>query len=331
MEKILTIGGGSWGTALTILLASKGYDCYLWEHDLNTRKIMKEKRENEIFLKGYKFPNNLHIVDDYNLIANDVDIILLATPTQFLRNICKNLIKLNKGKIFVNVAKGLEIHTMKRISEILAEEIKEKDYHYVHLAGPTHAEEVSKGVPSAIVSVSNNKDIAKKIQNIFNTKSLRVYTGSDVIGAELAGALKNCIAIACGISDGLGYGDNTKSALMTRAMGEMILIGKFFNADIRTFMGLTGFGDLIVTCTSKHSRNRYLGEQIGKGRSVEEVTKEMTMISEGATTIKALKEVIDKNNLRTPIFLELYNILYNSQSTSTITEMFMSRDLREEF
>lgn len=331
MEKILTIGGGSWGTSLTILLANKGYECYLWEYDKNVRELMRTKRENEIFLKGCKLPDNIHIIDDYNDFANMCDVILLATPTQFLRNILKNLCKLDKGKIFVNVAKGLEIHTLKRISEILAEEIKEKDYHYVHLAGPTHAEEVSKNVPSAILSVSTEEVVAKKIQNMFNTISLRVYTGSDVIGAELAGALKNCIAVACGISDGLGYGDNTKAALMTRAMGEMMIIGKFYNTDVKTFMGLTGFGDLIVTCTSKHSRNRYLGEQIGKGRTVDEVSHEMKMISEGASTIKALKELIEKNNLRTPIFLELYNILYNNQSSEKITEIFMNRDLRSEF
>ena len=175
------------------------------------------------------------------------------------------------------------------------------------------------------------RKLPKKVQEVFNTTYLRVYTGTDVIGAELAGALKNCIAIAAGISDGLGYGDNTKAALMTRGLGEMIIIGKFYKADFKTFMGLTGFGDLVVTCTSQHSRNRYLGEQIGRGRTVEEVVHEMKMVSEGATTIKALKEIIEKNNLRTPIFTELYNVLYNKQSTKTITELFMNRNLRSEF
>lgn len=328
---ILTLGGGSWGTALTILLAKKGYTCYLYEHNEEYRKILKEKRENTTFLKGHILPTNIKIVEEFNEVIEKVDIILLATPTQYLRNMLKKFKKFSNKKIIVNVAKGLEIGTLKRISEIVAEELKDFEYEYVHLAGPTHAEEVAKQIPSAILSVSENEKVAKKVQEVFNTTYLRVYTGTDVIGAELAGALKNCIAIAAGISDGLGYGDNTKAALMTRGLGEMIIIGKFYKADFKTFMGLTGFGDLVVTCTSQHSRNRYLGEQIGRGRTVEEVVHEMKMVSEGATTIKALKEIIEKNNLRTPIFTELYNILYNKQSTKTITELFMNRNLRSEF
>lgn len=328
---ILTLGGGSWGTALTILLAKKGYTCYLYEHNEEYRKILKEKRENTTFLKGHILPINIKIVEEFNEVIEKVDIILLATPTQYLRNMLKKFKKFSDKKIIVNVAKGLEIGTLKRISEIVAEELKDFEYEYVHLAGPTHAEEVANQTPSAILSVSENEEVAKKVQEVFNTTYLRVYTGTDVIGAELAGALKNCIAIAAGISDGLGYGDNTKAALMTRGLGEMIIIGKFYKADFKTFMGLTGFGDLVVTCTSQHSRNRYLGEQIGRGRTVEEVVHEMKMVSEGATTIKALKEIIEKNDLRTPIFTELYNILYNKQSTKTITELFMNRNLRSEF
>lgn len=328
---ILTLGGGSWGTALTILLAKKGYTCYLYEHNEEYRKILKEKRENTTFLKEHILPTNIKIVEEFNEVIEKVDIILLATPTQYLRNMLKKFKRFSNKKIIVNVAKGLEIGTLKRISEIVAEELKDFEYEYVHLAGPTHAEEVAKQIPSAILSVSENEEVAKKVQEVFNTTYLRVYTGTDVIGAELAGALKNCIAIAAGISDGLGYGDNTKAALMTRGLGEMIIIGKFYKADFKTFMGLTGFGDLVVTCTSQHSRNRYLGEQIGRGRTVEEVVHEMKMVSEGATTIKALKEIIEKNNLRTPIFTELYNILYNKQSTKTITELFMNRNLRSEF
>lgn len=328
---ILTLGGGSWGTALTILLAKKGYTCYLYEHNEEYRKILKEKRENTTFLNGHILPTNIKIVEEFNEVIEKVDIILLATPTQYLRNMLKKFKRFSNKKIIVNVAKGLEIGTLKRISEIVAEELKDFEYEYVHLAGPTHAEEVAKQIPSAILSVSENEEVAKKVQEVFNTTYLRVYTGTDVIGAELAGALKNCIAIAAGISDGLGYGDNTKAALMTRGLGEMIIIGKFYKADFKTFMGLTGFGDLVVTCTSQHSRNRYLGEQIGRGRTVEEVVHEMKMVSEGATTIKALKEIIEKNDLRTPIFTELYNILYNKQSTKTITELFMNRNLRSEF
>lgn len=197
-------------------------------------------------MSGVKFPDNIEIVDDFNYRINECNIILLATPTQFVRNIMKNMTKLDKGKIIVNVAKGIEIDTMKRVSQIIQDEIKEKDYHYVLLAGPTHAEEVSAGKPSVILSVCENHDIAVIVQNVFSTSMLRVYTSTDVIGAELAGALKNCVAIVAGVSDGLGYGDNTKAALITRAINEMVRIGRFYKAQDKTFMGLTGLGDLIV-------------------------------------------------------------------------------------
>ncbi len=331
MNKILVIGGGSWGTALSVLLAKNGNTTRIWEYNTEYRESLRNDRENKLFLPGIKFPENLEVIDDINKYANESEIIVLATPTQFLRNVLKNLIKLDKGKIFVNVAKGLEINTLKRISEILDEEIKEKEYYYVNLSGPTHAEEVSKEVPSAILAASKNEEIAKKIQAVFTTKNLRVYTGNDVIGSELAGALKNCIAIVAGISDGLGYGDNTKAALMTRGLNEMILIGKFFGANEKTFIGLSGFGDLVVTCTSKHSRNRYVGEELGKGKTLEEVISSMKMVSEGSTTIKALKNIIDKNNLRAPIFSALYNVLYENQPTNKLTEILMNRDLRSEF
>lgn len=331
MKKILVIGGGSFGTALSVLLSEKGHYCFLWEHNEEYRKRLREDRENKNFLEGVKFNNNIEIIDDYNEKALEADMILLATPTQFIRTIIRNMIKLNKNKIIVNVAKGLEIGTLKRISQIIDEELKEKKYHYVLLAGPTHAEEIAKNMPSAIVSVCKNEEIAKEVQNTFNTDSLRVYTGTDVVGSELAGALKNCLAIVAGISDGLGYGDNTKAALMTRGINEMAIISEFFGADKKTFMGLTGFGDLVVTCTSKHSRNRFLGEELGRGKKLEDIIKAQKMVSEGATTIKALYDIIIKNNLRAPIFIELYSILYDGKSTDTITKSLMNRNLRAEF
>ena len=329
--KILTIGGGSWGTALTILLANKNYECYLWEYNKEYREDMKKNRRNSNFLKDAIFTDNIKIIDDYNDIISECDIILLATPTQFVRNTIKNMKKLEKGKIIVNVAKGLEIGTLKRISEILEEELKEKNFNYVALTGPTHAEEIINKNPSAILAVSKNEEIAKKVQNIFSNNYFRVYTGTDVIGAELAGALKNCVAIVAGICDGLGYGDNAKAAIMTRAMGEMMIIGKYYKSEEKTFMGLAGFGDLVVTCMSNHSRNRYFGEKIGQGNKLEDIIKEMKMVSEGVYTIKALKDIIINNNLRAHIFLELYEILYNNKETNSITDIFMNRNLRSEF
>lgn len=328
--RILVIGGGSWGSALAYILSSKGHTTYLWEYNKKVKEEILKYRENKTYLEGVKFNDNLIVIDDYNEYVNEVDFVLLAIPTQYIRSIISKINLTKKNQIFVNVAKGLEIGTLKRVSEIVYEELG-KDVNYVLLAGPTHAEEVAKGMPSAILSVSTNENIAKIIQEAFSNDLLRVYTGTDVIGSELAGALKNCIAIAAGISDGLGYEDNTKAALMTRGLNEMMIIAKFYGAKEKTFMGLTGFGDLVVTCTSMHSRNRYLGEQIGKGKKVEDIIKEMKMIAEGASTIKALKEIIEINNLRTPIFIELYNILYNNQKVDSITEIFMNRNLKSEF
>lgn len=331
---VLVIGGGSWGSALTYLLDKNNHKCYLWEFNEEYRKIMKSKRENEIFLKGFRLNESIEIVDDFSEVLknNNIDIILLATPTQFVRDILFKLKNsMNKKYIIVNVAKGIEISSGKTISQVVDEVLEGKEYNYVLLAGPTHAEEVVNNMPSVILAVSNNEKVAKIVQNTFSSDNLRVYTGTDLIGAELGGAMKNCLAICIGICDGLGYGDNTKAALMTRGMNEIIHIGTALGAKPITFMGLTGLGDMIVTCTSKHSRNRYLGEQLGKGKKLEDIISEMKMVSEGATTIYALKKIIDSKNLRAPIFSEIYSLLYEGKDINTLTKKLMSRELRSEF
>lgn len=335
MKKILIIGAGSWGTALSVILANNGHRSYLWEYNEEYRKDLRLNRENINFLPGIKLKDNINIIDDYNktIKEEDIDIILLATPTQFIRDIISKIkYNLKENTIIINVAKGIEINTMKRISEIISDEIANLiNYSYVLLSGPTHAEEVIQNMPSAILSVSEDNNSSLLVQKLFSNNSLRVYTGNDVIGAELSGALKNCIAIAAGISDGLGYGDNTKAAIITRSFNEMMIIAEHFGAKRETLMGLTGLGDLIVTCTSKHSRNRYLGEEIGKGKKIDDIIKEMKMISEGATTIKALKKIIEENNLRAPIHIGIYDVLYNNKSVLELTASFMNRELKSEF
>jgi glycerol-3-phosphate dehydrogenase [NAD(P)+] len=213
----------------------------------------------------------------------------------------------------------------------VAEELENKEYSYVLLAGPTHAEEVAQKLPSAILSVSKNEEAAKIVQTTFSNLYFRVYTGTDLMGAELAGALKNCLAIAAGIADGMGYGDNTKAALITRGINEMFEIAKFYNANPKTFMGLSGLGDIIVTCTSKHSRNRYVGEKLGQGQKIEDIVSHMNMVSEGAETIKALYKIIKENNLKAPIFTALYEVIYGGKPVSELESTFMSRDLKSEF
>ena len=337
-KNILVIGGGSWGSCLSKLLVENGHNVYLWEYNEEVRNVMKTTKTNPNFLKGIKLPDELNIIDDYGKVLTDekkygkIDIVLLATPTQFLRGVLKRLKNfLNYNIILVNVAKGLEISTKKRISEIVDEELENKNYNYVLLAGPTHAEEVAQRLPSAILSVSKDENSAKIVQKTFSNSYFRVYTGTDLMGAELAGALKNCLAIAAGIADGLGYGDNTKAALITRGINEMFEIAKYYNANQKTFMGLSGLGDIIVTCTSRHSRNRYVGEKLGKGEKIEDIIKNMQMVSEGAETIKALYKIIKENNLNAPIFTALYEVIYNGKPVSELESTFMSRDLKSEF
>ena len=337
-KNILVIGGGSWGSCLSKLLVENGHNVYLWEYNEEVIDVMKTTKTNPNFLKGIKLPDELNIIDDYGKVLTDekkygkIDIVLLATPTQFLRGVLKRLKNfLNYNIILVNVAKGLEISTKKRISEIVDEELENKNYNYVLLAGPTHAEEVAQRLPSAILSVSKDENSAKIVQKTFSNSYFRVYTGTDLMGAELAGALKNCLAIAAGIADGLGYGDNTKAALITRGINEMFEIAKYYNANQKTFMGLSGLGDIIVTCTSRHSRNRYVGEKLGKGEKIEDIIKNMQMVSEGAETIKALYKIIKENNLNAPIFTALYEVIYKGKPVTDLEKTFMSRDLKSEF
>ncbi len=338
MKNVLVIGGGSWGSCLSRLLVENGNNVYLWEHNEENRRIIRETRENPLFLPGIKFPEELKIVDDYcEILSNTeeygkIDVILLATPTQFLRGILKRLKNcLIYNIIIVNVAKGIEISSKKRISEVIDEELAGKEYSYVLLAGPTHAEEVAMKLPSAILAVSLKEKAAVEVQELFSNSYFRVYTGTDLVGAELGGAVKNCLAIAAGIADGLGYGDNSKAALLTRGMNEILEIGKYYNVNPKTFMGLSGLGDIIVTCTSKHSRNRYVGEKLGKGEKISDIVANMNMVSEGAETIKALYVIIKEKNIKAPIFSALYEVIYEDRPVSELASLFMSRDLKSEF
>lgn len=339
MKKILVIGGGSWGTCLSRVLAENSHKVYLWEHSADLRETMRTSRENPVYLPNIKLPDEIHIVDDYCEVLEDrngnygkIDVILFATPTQFLRPILNRLKNcLNYSVIIVNVAKGLEIGSKKRISEVIQEELSGKPYSYVLLAGPTHAEEVALKLPSAILSVSEDGEAAKEIQTLFSNSYFRVYTGTDLMGAELGGALKNCLAIAAGIADGLGYGDNSKAALITRGLKEIMEIGRHYNVNEKTFMGLSGLGDIIVTCTSRHSRNRFVGEKLGKGEKIEDIVSGMKMVSEGAETIKALYAIIKENNIDAPILSALYEVIYKDRAVTELVPLFMSRDLKSEF
>ena len=332
MAKISVIGSGGWGIALTILLHKNGHNLTIWSFDKKEVEELKATRENKTKLPNISLPDDIEVTDDLKEAVSDKDILVLAVPSKAIRSVSKSLKDIIKdNQIIVNVAKGLEEDTLKTMTDIIEEELKEKNPQVAVLSGPSHAEEVGKGIPTTCVVSAHNKELTLYLQNIFMNPSFRVYTSPDMLGVEIGGALKNVIALAAGIADGLNYGDNTKAALITRGINEMFEIAKYYNANPKTFMGLSGLGDIIVTCTSKHSRNRYVGEKLGQGQKIEDIVSHMNMVSEGAETIKALYKIIKENNLKAPIFTALYEVIYDGKPVSELESTFMSRDLKSEF
>ncbi|NLK63051.1 MAG: NAD(P)H-dependent glycerol-3-phosphate dehydrogenase [Fusobacteria bacterium] len=333
MEKIVVMGAGSWGTALAVLLSNKNYDVTLWEYNKEQSNKLIDDRENKNYLPGVIFPEKLKITNEINGLLKDVSFLVLAIPSQHLRSIVEKIAnQVHENLIIVNTGKGIEISSLKRLSEVIKDELYGKFHkNIVALSGPTHAEEVGGKIPSAIVAAAYEKDIAKRVQEIFNTSYFRVYINTDLIGVELGGAVKNCIAIATGIVDGMGFGDNSRAAIITRGLAEIVRFGKAFGASENTFSGLSGIGDLIVTCTSKHSRNRYVGEELGKGRSIKDILDEMLMVAEGVHTVKAVYNISQSNNINMPIVETLYKIIYENEKVEKGMEFLMERDLKEEF
>ncbi|STO31578.1 Glycerol-3-phosphate dehydrogenase [NAD(P)+] [Fusobacterium necrogenes] len=332
MKKVVIIGSGSWGTALGLVLAGKGYDVTLWEYNKQQAENIQNSRENTRYLPGVKLPNNLNITSESKDLLKDVRYVIFSVPSQVLRTVIRQFSpQITEEMILVNTAKGIEVSTGMRLSEVIKDEIIGK-YHknIVILSGPTHAEEVSIGLPTTIVA-AGKKDKAAEIQELFNTKDFRVYLNEDIIGVEIGAAVKNCLAIGAGIADGIGFGDNTKAALITRGIAEMTRFGKALGADERTFSGLSGIGDLIVTCASKHSRNRYVGECLGRGQTIHEILKSMTMVAEGVPTVKAVYEQAQSLNISMPIVEATYNIIYNNADAREMVEELMKRELKEEF
>jgi len=332
--KVSVLGAGSWGTTLAVHLCNNGHDVTLWEINNNQVIKLKNDRENKLFLPGIMLPEGLNVINDISLTVADSELMVFAVPSHFMR---ETAIKINQywsdaqNLTVVSVSKGLELKTHKRISQVLLEELTGlSEDNFCALSGPSHAEEVSRGVPTALVAASNSPTTAKLVQDLFFSSKLRVYVGDDVIGNELGGSLKNTIAIAAGIVDGADFGDNTKAALMTRALVEMSRMGVALGAKIETFQGLAGMGDMIVTCLSRHSRNRHVGEEIGKGKSLEEVLNEMTMVAEGVNTTKAIRELSEELNIEMPISDQVYKVLFENKSPRTAVEDLMMRDPKSE-
>ncbi len=327
MEKqiISIIGAGSMGTAISLLLAGNGHSVKMWSPFPEEANMINKKREQIDKLPGVKIPKNIFCTTDAEEALRNVNMVVLVIPSQTIRTnirVFKDYLK--NGQLIACFSKGIEENTGLRLSEVVLQEIPGADF--IALSGPCHAEELAIGIPTAYVAASSNKNAAEFAQNVFMSPRFRVYTNQDIIGVELGGALKNVIALCAGISDGLGLGDNTKAALMTRGIAEITRLGIALGADPQTFAGLAGIGDLIVTCTSMHSRNRRAGMLIGKGKSVGDAISEVKMVVEGITTTKAAYSLAKRENIVMPITFEAYDVLFNGKDPGEAVDDLMTRD-----
>ncbi len=327
-KNIAVIGSGSWGTAMAVHLAKLGHNIELWSWKKEESEEIAKYRENKEFLPGVKIPENVCFTYDISCVK-DKDIIVLVSPSQAMRNVAKSMSTYaDSESILVILSKGVENGTLKTMSEVVSEELPENKI--VVLSGPSHAEEVSRDIPTANVAASNDKNAAKIIQDEFMNEHFRIYTSCDVLGVELGGSIKNVIALCAGIVDGIGFGDNTKAALMTRGMREISRLGVKMGANEETFSGLAGIGDLIVTCTSMHSRNRRAGILIGQGYSLDETIDKVHMVVEGVYSTKATFELANKYDVEMPIVNEAYNVLYNGKNAKKAVIDLMKREKKDE-
>jgi len=331
MEKIAVLGAGSWGTTLALHLHKNGYKVTLWEFFPDYAKELQQKRENLKFLPGFKIPSGVRITPNIKEAAEGTKVIVLAVPSHVMRSVTSFLKPFNlQDVLLVSVAKGIENKTFLRMSQVIARELPASKNNIVVLSGPSHAEEVVRNIPTTVVAASRNLKKAEHIQKIFMSPYLRVYTNTDVVGVELGGSLKNIIAIACGMSDGLGFGDNTKAALMTRGMHEITGLGVAMGAKPKTFAGLSGIGDLITTCISRHSRNRNYGEMLGKGLTPKQALSKMIMVVEGIRTTKSAHALAGKYKIEMPITEQVYAVLFKGKKAKNAGGDLMMREAKPE-
>lgn len=331
MAKIAVLGAGSWGTALAIVLADNQHDVRLWTHREEQAIQINETNKNEKYLE-IMIPKEITATSSLEDAVKDAEAIIIVVPTKAIRSVCRQMNEvIPKKTTIIHASKGIEPDSLKRVSEMIHEEIPTYPYEdIVVLSGPSHAEEVAKRQPTTVTVSSVNESKAEHAQDLFINNVFRVYTSTDVIGIELGGALKNIIALGAGISDGLGYGDNAKAALMTRGLAEITRLGTRLGANPLTFLGLPGVGDLMVTCTSVHSRNWRAGNLIGRGQSLEDVLDQMGMVVEGVRTTKAAYQLSNEQNIEMPITEGIYEILANNKEPREVVRHLMNRDKREE-
>ena len=328
MSKISVIGAGAWGTTLSILAAENKHTITIWSYEEDVAKSINELRENKKYLNGFQLSQNIDSTIDIKKAASS-DIIILSTPSQYLRETLRNFSRfIKKDALIISAVKGLEIETQKRMSEVIKEELPcEK---ITVISGPNISKEIARGLPAATVAASADIENAKLVQQILNSSRFRVYTNTDVTGTELGGALKNVIAIAAGVADGLMLGNNAKSALMVRGITEIMRLGVAMGGKSETFGGLSGIGDLITTCESTLSRNHQVGVEIAKGRKLKDIIMKMYDVAEGVPTSKAAREISRKLKIEIPITEEVYSVLYEGKDPFKAISSLMQRELKNE-
>lgn len=327
--KIGVIGAGSWGTALSVLLNKNGHDVTIWSIMQDEIDMLEKEHEHKSKLPGVILSDSISFTTDLEKTVKENEILVLAVPSPFIRSTSKNMKTFVKeGQIIVSVAKGIEESTLLTMSEVVEEEIPQAKV--CVMCGPTHAEEVGRGIPTTIVVGAKEKSTANLLQDIFMNENFRVYTSPDILGMEIGGALKNVVALAAGVADGLGYGDNTKAALITRGIAEITRLGIAMGGKFETFAGLTGIGDLIVTCSSMHSRNRRAGILIGQGKTMKEAMDEVQMVVEGVYSAKAALGLSKKFNVELPIIEQVNLILFENKNAGEAVKDLMIRDKKIE-
>lgn len=329
MAEIGVIGAGSWGIALSVLLSNNGHNVKVWSALEDEIKMLQENHEHKDKLPGVILSDKITFTVDLKEAVEGKDLLVLAVPSPFVRSTAASLREVvSEGQIIVNVAKGIEESTLMTLSQIIEEEVPQAEV--TVLSGPSHAEEVGRGIPTTIVVGAKNKKTAEYLQNIFMSEVFRVYISPDVLGIELGAALKNVVALAAGIADGLGYGDNTKAALITRGITEIARLGMAMGGKFETFCGLSGIGDLIVTCASMHSRNRRAGILIGQGKTMDEAMKEVKMVVEGVYSAKAAMGLSKKYGVQIPIIEQVNLVLFENKPASEAMKDLMTRDKKIE-
>jgi len=329
---VSVIGGGSWGTAFALYLGRAGLRTRLWIREAEIYDAALRERENKVFLPGFKFPPEVTFHHEIEEAVDAVELIFTAVPAQFCRKIYGRLGSLlGPGQALISLTKGIEKKTLCRMTQIIAETFAPRGHVRCGvLSGPSFSREVAEGHPTALVLAAKDTAWAKNVQHRLSSQALRVYTSRDVVGVEIAGALKNIVAIAAGVSDSLGFGDNARAALMTRGLAEMTRLGLALGAQKETFSGLAGIGDLVLTCTGRLSRNRFVGSELGKGKSLASIIAGMRMVAEGIATTLSARELARREGVEMPIFEQIYQILYNKKDPRKALADLMSRSLKEE-